>query len=193
MKSLQLSRRDQQTLTRGMLVILALVILGRGLPWWNSARLVARSRALEAREELLRATSMIRLAKSISDSLRLQSERVDWLTVRLFAPSTAGAGAAQLASLVATMAEESGVRAGTLRTDADTTYGHGFGRASVRVEISGDIVGIMELLRRLEADSILLTLRELSLVQSDLSADDSQPEVLRGDLRVEALLVTRTQ
>jgi hypothetical protein len=191
-KSLLPSPHDKRLLTRGAVAIAFIWGSGRLVPWWIDTRRDAVEREFEVHGQMVRARTMTTRAASVRDSLVRQESQFRWVMSRLIIAATPGAGSAQLASLVTTAAEESGVRGGTLQTDADTVRVGSFGRAAVRIELTGDINGVMEFLRRLETDSLLLRIRALTLSQSDPSADDSKPEVLRADIRVEALFRQRS-
>lgn len=182
-----ISRRERRTLTAGMVVLVAIWSLGRGLPLWKGRFEARQLAADEARQQLIEYQSLIVRQADIEQALAQASARFVGLAPQLVDGRTPAAAAGALASILSTTAEQSGLSVSTTQATADTSRSAAFTRLTASLSATGDIRALARLLARIEAGPQLLAIRELSIDQSDPAAPATQPEVLRIQLKVQAL------
>jgi hypothetical protein len=103
------------------------------------------------------------------------------------APAAAGG---MLASMLSDAAAEAGMRVASIQVRPDTARRNGYMRIGVRGDLVGDVVGLRQLLTALEGGMTLLSVRELSIAQPELTPAPDRPETLRVQLLVDALIAT---
>lgn len=126
-----------------------------------------------------------------ADSARKVARLYDTLAVALIEGQSPTAASAILAELVSAAADESGATMTTLQIRPDTIFRDRFAQIGVRMSGVGDVVTLVNLLEALEGHETLLSVRELSVSQSDPAAPEAKPETLRFHVLVEALAVTQ--
>jgi hypothetical protein len=185
---LTLSARDRRTLTRGAVMIGAIVALGRGLPAWKRWDTDTRFRATEASHDAAVAVAGIRQLTAIRDSVAARTKRLDDLAPQLFEYKTTDEASAALAILVSDYADEAAVKVSSTQPRPTTGFSATrFTRIGVRVNATADVEGLMSLLSALEGGTKLVSVRELTVTQPEPAAPDDRPEALRFELVVEGL------
>ena len=181
-----MSPRDRKTFIGGAVVVTAVLVLGRGLPAWkrwdrsaHAEAVAAVTQASERRASLANAKRTVQLAGQI--------ERQLLGVAPAFVHGDGPGAAAALASLVGDHAGVSGVRVGAISATADTGVHVDVRHISVRGDVTGDVRGITQFLAALESGAPLLSVRELTITQSDLAADANHPETLHADFVVDAI------
>jgi hypothetical protein len=185
------SARDRRTAFVGGVVVLSLLVIGRGAPAWyrwrgNSA---ASSRLVLA--EALEVTgSMNRRLDVDAANRRAELQRMA-VSPAFVNGSGVATAAANLASIVGDAATTNGMHLGALQASGDSAVSRSGGVARVRVrgDATGDVTAVTQFLAALEGGVPLVAVREVSLSQADANASASagQPESLRVEFVVEAL------
>lgn len=185
--ALTIGRRDRRTLGVGALAVGAIVAVGRGIPAWSHWEGDHRSGAAAALRRVALVEARQRTLGALADSARSRGARLDSLHDALVGADSPAEAGARLASLVAEMADESGVQVVAATVQADTTYVAGVARVATRVSATCDVQGLADLLQRLEGGDVLLAVRELAVSQPDPAAPAGKPEMLHLELLVEGL------
>ncbi|HEX6053627.1 MAG TPA: type II secretion system protein GspM [Gemmatimonadaceae bacterium] len=181
------SARDRLTVIIGAVTIVLLLGGSRAIPWWRRAHREVTVAAADARERLAFEQSLLRSERAARDSATARSRRYLALAPRILPGRSPAIAAAELAAMVSGAAQGSGLRVGAVQVQPDTTRLGVFARVAVRAQVTGDVRGVSALLLTLERGPLVLNIRELSLAQLDAGADDTRPEMLRGEMLVEAL------
>lgn len=187
----QLSRRDRRTLATGIVILAALVLFARGLPAWRRWDAVTRAGATEMAAEAARAEGTVRDLPAMLDSLQVRRARFVALQRNVLGGASPAGAAAALASLVSDAAMRSGVQLGSVQVRPDSAGEETFLRASVTVEGTGDLPSITRMLALLEGGTELAAVRTLSISQPNPGGLADQPEALRVEMTVEALVIAR--
>ena len=188
MTRVTLSARDRRTLLSGV-VIVGMLIASRGLPAitrWRSDRIAEN------------AATIATAARAITDRRALPQMRAarDSVARRLAVDSAMIVGrsaaelSATLAQIVAAVADECGVRLGTVSLEeADSVAAAGIQLVSprVRASLTGDLQSVTLLVARLEAGAPMLVVRRIAIAQSEANPPRDRPEVLRVELLVAAI------
>jgi hypothetical protein len=185
-----MSQRDRRALTVGVVSILILVALSRGLPAWSSWRHQAGEDALSTTAERARAEALLTIRRAIGDSLAARNERFVSLAPKLLSGGSPAAAGATLAGLVSGAAATTGVRLGAVQIRPDSASPNAFTRISVRADATGDVRGVTKMLSALERGPTLLAVRSLSIDQPEPAATNDHMEALRVTLVVEGLMLT---
>jgi Type II secretion system (T2SS), protein M subtype b len=189
---LGLSPRDRRTLTRGAVVVIPLLTMGRGMPAlidWQRGR--ARDAADVARVAA-QARLSSRLLPTLRDTLNARRARLASLDSLLLTAPSAAAAAAVLASTLGELADSAAMRVASMQLRADSAVAGALTVVGVRLAGIGDVAGLAGFLRAVEGGDAPFVVRELSVMQPDPGAADAKPEVLRIDVLIEALVrVTR--
>ena len=181
------SSRDRRTLTIGVAVVCTLLTVGKGVPAWRRWADAQRANAIEHVRQLTISRQGVRQLVAMRDSTAVRTARVATLMEQLVVARSVPQAAAALASVLAGDADWAGVKVFTLSVRPDSAARNGFARVGVRVSAEGDVDGLTRYLRRVEADSLLLAVRDLTVNQPDPGAPDTKAETLRLELLVEAL------
>ena len=182
-----LATREIRTIVAGVGCILGILSLARLIPWWRSTLIEERHAARETRADLLSATSRIQRLAILRDSVRMLGAQYLMSRARVLPGGTAAAAGAELASLLDAVAAEAGVDLGVVQPLGDSLRAPPFEGVMVRTELTGDVRGIMQMLRLIEGDTVLLAVHSLELTQPEPAADDRSPERLRGELKLQGL------
>lgn len=184
---LSLSRRDRHTLLIGAATVSTLLALGKGWPTWRRWDRAQRSAAVEHVQQLTIAREGVHMLRTMRDSSAARRETLATLLEQLVtAPSVPEASAA-LAAVLTSDASRAEVQVFSLSVRADSVERDGFARVSVRLSAEGDVAGLAHFVRTVEVDSLLLAVRQVTVTQPDPGAPDSQAEILRMDIVVDAL------
>jgi hypothetical protein len=198
MSTTLLSGRDRRTALLGMVVILMILVIGRGVPAviaWQHEEVASAKELLDA---AARASRLVSALPVIRDSLRARSARLAALDSASVPGDMAATAAAGLASIISNAADDAGVKADGLEPHVDVeahTLGssgkpraiHAFFPVSVHGSVTGDAVGLAQFLADLEHGPTVLRVRSLSVTQPDPAAGSDRMEVLRADFTVMAL------
>lgn len=183
----RISDRDRRTLITGTVVIVLLVLLGRGLPAWRRWDADVRASAAEMAAEAAHAEQTVRLLAPALDSLQARRARLVALGRGVLEGESTAASGAALASLVSGAAARAGVQIGSVQVRPDTAGAGTFMRIGVRADGTGDLPAITRLLALLEGAPELLAVRALSITQPAPGGPAEQPEALRLEISVEGL------
>jgi hypothetical protein len=184
-----LSPRDRRTLLIGGTIISTIVLVARTLPVWREWDERSRAEAVSAATELATLERGLALLPALRDSARARTARAEAQRARMIAGETVTVAGAALATHVTDIADDLGLRVESVQIRPDTVFRSGHARVAVRVNASGDVTHLTDLLSALEMGEELLAVRELTISPSDAFASDAQPEVLHFQLLVEGLAV----
>jgi hypothetical protein len=179
--------REQRVLVIGGGFVLALVVLGRGVPTLLRWHAESRSTVSELRGQVARADQLVGTATAVRDSATMRGRRLIALAPLLLDGTTSSAATATLASLVSGAAAKANIRLGSLQLAVDSSHDDTFARVSVRGNATGDVRGLSSLLTQLERGPTLLAVRELSIFQSDPTTPSDQIETLQMEFVIEGL------
>lgn len=190
MIQLGVGSRDRKTAIVGTIVVLSLLLVGRGLPAWHRWRINAK----ESTESVLAEASEVAGSVERAREVDAANRRAELLRIEL-APafvngSTQATAAANLASLVADAATANGVRMGSLQGSADSAMSRSGNVVHLRVRGEGtaNVTAVTQFLATLEGGLPLIAVRELSITQGDPRAPPDRPESLRVGFVIEALV-----
>jgi hypothetical protein len=187
MMSMRPVNREQRVLVIGGGIVLALVVLGRGIPTVLRWHEDSRSTVSDLRGQVARATQLVGRATAIRDSTTVRGRRLIAIAPLLLDGTTSSAATATLASLVSGAAAKANLRLGSLQLAVDSSHHDTFARVSVRGKATGDIRGVSSLLTQLERGPTLLAVRELSIFQSDPASPSDQVETLQVEFVIEGM------
>jgi hypothetical protein len=179
--------RDRRALLAGLGAIALVLLLTRGVPAWGRWDSAARASAAEMEREAALAEEVARHFAPALDSLEARRDRLVAYGETVLAGGSPSASGAELAALVSGAAARAGVETGAVQLRADTASGVTFRRVSVRLDGTGDLGGILRLLRIIEGGPERLVVRELAIHQPHAGGPAEQPESLRLEMTIEAL------
>ena len=185
--SLSLSPRDARILRVGGAAIALLLVFARGLPAWRRWDAEARDDVRRQRGREVAAVAAIRGLPTALDSAEARRDRLGALAPSLLDGESAAAAGATLASILTGGAARAGVRLGSVQVQPDTASAGTFTRVAVHTDATGDLEGITELLRYLEAAPELLVVRDLSITQPDAGGAPDRPESLQVEFTLQGL------
>ena len=184
MMNLGVSRRDQRTLAVGAATIALLVAGGRGVPalmaWQDRQSAAAES----AGSELARVRAGAKLLPVLRESLSVRQTRLAQIDSVLLTGPTPAAIAADLASSLKDLADDTSVRVTGLQLRADSVAVAGLVLAEVRLTGITDVTGLGGFLREVEGGRMPLVVRELTVSQPDPAGSSTKAEALRMDMLV---------
>lgn len=177
---MRLSHRDSRALTRGVLILVAIVTGSRVLP--ATLRWRTQSMAQEATllAELHRRRTLI--------EARPQGPLPAMNDSGLLHARTAAEGAGRLSSLLSGHARDMRVQLGSMEPAADSEQTAGLAGVAVRAIGVADIAGLVGLIERLESDDTTIRVRSLRVLPSNPADGDHLAERLRFEIGVEALV-----
>lgn len=155
--------------------------------WAEEARSSARDVALEA----AMGDAQHGILVAAAESLARREERLGVHLAGLIPGDSPAAASAWIADYVAGAARSTGVRIGATRMQQDTSSAAIFTRVELRIEATGDVRGISRFLAEVESAPTRLGVILLSIAQSDPAASHERMEVLRAELVIEGLALTR--
>lgn len=204
--------RERPTLLLGVGAIMAILLVGRGLPAWREALASRRDGAAQLHAQLAGAERALAGHAAVRDTLAARNLRLQAVSATLV-PGGADDGAAgrALAAMVSGAAVGAEVRLTSTSVVEDRPRGTGraaMGEASgdrrraarpatllrtvaVRIAGTGDVRGIATLLQALERGPARLRVRSMAISQPDVGAGDDRVETLQLEMVVEGLAVAR--
>ncbi len=177
--------RDRRALVLGGAIVAALALTLRGIPAAEGRLAELHRIALERQATLTRAQAVLESRLAVRDSFEHVVAGIISLAPHLLDGRTAADANASLSGLLALAARRHAVR--VLRTETIEFSDGGtsaFGRATVHVEVEGDINGILRLVRALETADPLLTISSLEISAPSAPAAAGQAEVLHGEVTI---------
>jgi hypothetical protein len=184
-----LSHRDRVAVLVGSIGIAAIIGGGKGLPALRRWEADISTRAVQAGQQLQNAQHGVATLRETRDSAVALDRRLSVARSDMILATTPEAAAAALAAMVEQLAEDEGVRVGTLTLRPDTVVRAGMARAGIRISAEGDVEGLAGLLYALESGDTTVSVTELTVSQAEPAAPSSRQEVLR----IEMLLVTQAR
>jgi hypothetical protein len=183
--------RDRRTALVGGVVVVALLVLGRGAPAWYRWRTDAAASTSVVLVEASEATGSVNRQLEVDAANRRAHLQRITVSPAFVNGSGVATAAANLASIVAGAATANGMRMGALQASGDSADSRtgGVARVRVRGDVTGDVTAVTRFLAALEGGAPLIALREVSLTQGDANAGASagQAESLRVEFVLEAL------
>jgi hypothetical protein len=189
---LGLSQRDRRTLALGSVCVASLFTVARGMPAlrdWENGHLAA---AQTAAQQAATVRAGLRLLPALRDSVRARKHRLTAIDSVLPSGESPSAIAAVVASTLESIADDNAFKITAMQLHADTVPTAGLTRVQVRVTGITDVTGLAGFLHEVERGDTLLTVREMSVSQSEPSAGSAKPEMLRVDLLVAGIGVIKT-
>jgi hypothetical protein len=183
--------RDARAVLAGMIIIAALLAVSRILPHVMEWRTSTEARLLAQTNLLDRATREAAELPALRDLLKVREHRVLALGPLLLTGASGSVAAGMLAGTISGAAAQANVKLGTVQTYVDSAHGRVFTRVGVRADATGDVRGLVDMLRRLEQGPTLVSIREFTVAQPEAAAPDSRAETLRVGLLVQALAIIR--
>lgn len=161
------TERDRRAVKLGAFVLLVAFGGVRGLPALVRALDSMRGDLVLERRTLADVRSLVAATPAMRDSLVARRHRLAMNSAAaIIAPDPTGAASA-LGALVTGAARDVNVSVSALRLRPDSAGAHGFSRPRVAVEARGDVSGLMQLLLLIEGGTLLMTVTELAITQSD--------------------------
>jgi hypothetical protein len=183
--------RDRKVALVGAVVVVSLLLIGRGAPAWYRWRSNAAASTNVVLADVLEATGSVNRRLDVDAANRRAELQRMAVSPAFVNGSGVATAAANLASIVGDAATASGMHVGALQASGDSAVSRSGGVARVRVrgDATGDVTGVTQFLAALEGGVPLIAVREVSLTQADANASASagQPESLRVEFVVEAL------
>jgi hypothetical protein len=179
--------RDRRALAAGAVLVITLLAGARGVPAWREWDRAAREGAIRAEGEVARAREASRRLPALLDSIEARQGRVAALGEVVLDGDTFASAAASLVSMVSGAGAAAGVEVGALQVVPDTSDAGVFSRVRVRGEATGDLPGLLRVLRTLEGGPQLLVVRDWSVAQPDVGGSAGGPEALRMRFEVEGI------
>jgi len=183
-----LSPTDGRTLALGIVVVVVVLLVGKGGP---ALRARTKERELRAADAVARATRAEWARAHASELRRTLASARNRLAIydsALVDGATPSAASARLAELVTDAAEGTEARIGSITLSADSaSTSTGLAHVSARASVSGDLNAVGLLLQSLDEGPQLLAVRELIITQTQPALPHTQAEVLQAELVIEGL------
>jgi hypothetical protein len=180
-------------LIAGVIAIVGIAGVGKGLPALRSWEQQRIARALEMHRQLTIAARETAMLQTTRDSAAVRERRLGTLRQSMITESSVEAAAARLASIMEQIATDEGITVGTVALRPDSTIRSGMARVGVRMSAEGDVEGLAGVLFALESHGMPLVVRELTVSQSDPASPPNRPEVLRFEMYVVTLSRVRPE
>lgn len=174
--------------TTSALAIAALLFGTKVLPRWQAARAEALSATAEMKRSVRLARNLVSAEKWLRDSAVSRGSSFLNLASRVLSERSIGSAGAELAEIINVAAAAAGVRMGSTYILSDTIRFRVFQQVAVRTAVMGDIASVMRLLTALEGGPTALAIRDLTISQLNTASGDREPEMLRAELAVAALM-----
>ena len=189
MKRLRVAARDRRALLIGALGVLAVLALSRGVPMYAGWLEESIAERREAQAEVAHGRALISHADAARESTIVRGRRLIGAAPAILIGETVNAAGATLAGILSGAAAQSGVKLGTVQLRSDSLSHGAFTRVGARVDATGDIRGVMQMLALLETGPTLLRVRSFGIAQSDVSAGDDRTEALHVEIETEGLML----
>ncbi len=183
-----ISERERRMVTTSALAIAALLFGTKVLPRWQAARAEALSATAEMKRSVRLARNLVSAEKWLRDSAVSRGSSFLNLASRVLSERSIGSAGAELAEIINVAAAAAGVRMGSTYILSDTIRFRVFQQVAVRTAVMGDIASVMRLLTALEGGPTALAIRDLTISQLNTASGDREPEMLRAELAVAALM-----
>jgi len=186
---LGVTSRDRRTAVVGGIVVLSLLLVGRGAPAWHRWRINARKSTESVLAEAAEVAESVDRARELdAANRRAELQRME-VRPAFVNGTTQATAAANLAAIVADAATGNGVRMGSLQTSTDSAISQGGTVVHLRVrgEGTGDVTAVTQFFAALEGGLPLISVRELLLTQGEPRAPPDRPESLHVGFVIEAL------
>ena len=188
MRGSSISSRDRRVLLLGGTIVIALLVVGRGLPWLHAHIQERRQAALAATQLATQAEWQVRTAEPTRRALKQVHSELAAYDSALVDGVTPSAASASLAALVSEAASIGDAQIGSIQLAADTLASRDvLSHVTARVSASGDLMSLALMLQGLEQGPQLLAVRELNMVRSPSGSARGQTESLQVELLVEGL------
>lgn len=191
MKGAALSSRDRRALLVGG-AVLAFALLLRVMPAVARIAIAEAVAAQSASDRTAFAASGARDSARILSELSTQRARLEARRPELLNGGGGARLASELSALVTGAARDAGLDLLGATAVPDTLAPAALEVAEVRVEVQGDVSGVMQYLLLLEQAPGLLNVRELSVSQPEPAAPGSVVESLRASLLVTGVSLRRS-
>lgn len=180
-----LSARDRRALiVRGAFVSCALAGF-RVLPAIQARESQMRAELEEIRQAVVSAEAHAELLRA---SATVVEEDDEASVLDGYEAATPIEGASALSVRVTALAEFSGAQVHSVMASADSSFSAGMAEARLRVSLTTDTQGLLELLRELELSNPLILVHSLTVDQSEPAAARETAEALRVELGVGSLI-----
>jgi hypothetical protein len=186
-----ISPRDRRTLIFGGALLSLLIGVFRGLPaWrhWSGQRAEAR---VELRRRLVFARNARRVLPALRDSVTARRMRLAALNEHVIAASTPSTAAAILGALIERISDAAGVKVNALELRPDTMARRTSMPITLRLNGEGDVASLGKFLTTVDEHDQPMTVRELSVSQSDPVPSGGRPELLRFEVVIESVALPR--
>jgi hypothetical protein len=186
---LGVASRDRKTAIVGGIVVLSLLLAGRGVPAWHRWRINAKESTESVLAEASEVAGSVDRAREFDAANRRAALQRMEVRPAFVNGTTQATAAANLGAIVADAATGNGVRMGSLQTSTDSATGQGGTVAHLRVrgEGTGDVTAVTQFLATLEGGLPIVAVRELSITQGEPRAPPDRPESLHVGFVIEAL------
>lgn len=188
---IDLSPRERRSIAFAVVGIGAILAVARGIPALRAWQTHVAAAAMQLESELARTRTSAQRTGATTDTLSARQRRLREAGRQLLRGSTPALAGATLASMLTTAAAACNVTISTVQVHADTASSHVFAPVTVHAEGTGDIAGVVSLLKSLETDKALLSIRDVSISQPEPGAPPERFEALRVELTVQGLLLRR--
>jgi len=188
MKRMRIAARDRRALGLGAAAVLAVLAFARGAPAYTNWRSESGAERAEARAELDHARVLVARASAARESTITRGRRLIAVAPAILSGETVNAAGATLAGLLSGAAAQSGVKLGAVQLRPDSLSRAAFTPIGARVDATGDIRGLMQMLSLIESGPTVLRVRSLGITQPDIAAADDRVEALHLELEVEGLM-----
>ena len=185
-----MTSRDRRALTAGAVVVgLALLCLRIAPAGWQ--RFQATANATQARSELLaRMRDDVRSASRLEDSAVVIRRRMAALAPEVLVGETGSEAAADLGLRLSAAAERHRVRVNRTDQVADSAFGNGLARVTLRMALESDTQGLLGLLDATATETAVLVADELRIAVLDAHVSAERPELLQTELTVSGWYLT---
>jgi hypothetical protein len=183
-----LGARDRRAAAIGLISCTLILGLGRGLPIlreWESGLL---AEAAEKELNVSRAESLALLEPQLRTGAARADSMLTDVASLAFTGETPSQGGATLAALLTVFCDSAVVSVGAMSYRADSAFQRGFAKAQVRMTVTSDLEGLVDMLEMMEGSRRVLAIRELNVNQSVPVTATEAGTALRIELVVEALV-----
>lgn len=181
-----LSSGDRSALLRGAVMLLLVLLVGRGAPAYRRWRTDVRNQRDLA---VARATYVSASVRDIQHSrarLADAARRLAAYDSAYVAGATATAAGAALAELISEAATDADVQLTSIQASADSLPSGPARRVHARASVSGDFPKLARFIESLEEGMPLVAVRTVDITQAGSPTPD-RPEQLRADLEIESV------
>lgn len=178
--------RDRRAVRLGGVLILALLILFKGVPAWLTWRSASYAVAQTALEQAATTRGTLTSFPADLDSLQSRTARLTGLSARLFVGADSTAAANALANLLGDLARASGAKIDSTRASFPRGTGGLIHPVRLDAKVVADVAGLAGLIRRLETTPFYLAIRTVH-VDASVDRPRTQPESLTVRLGLEGL------